>query len=118
MQVADKLDLVVTLGGDGTVLWTGSILGTGPVPPLVPLAMGSLGFMTPFPIDSMDAVLSKVCPANQDREDRQCLLGSDWHAAVHLRRQLGCRAGIGVCFCTMVGATWGRLPWQGWAESI
>ena len=59
-QVADKLDLVVTLGGDGTVLWTGALLGTGPVPPLVPFALGSLGFMTPFPLDTMPAVLSSV----------------------------------------------------------
>jgi NAD kinase len=58
--VADKLDLVVTLGGDGTVLWTGALLGTGPVPPLVPFALGSLGFMTPFPLDTMPAVLSSV----------------------------------------------------------
>jgi NAD+ kinase len=60
LQVADKLDLVVTLGGDGTVLWTGALLGTGPVPPLVPFALGSLGFMTPFPLDTMPAVLSSV----------------------------------------------------------
>ena len=59
-QVADKLDLVVTLGGDGTVLWTGALLGTGPVPPLVPFALGSLGFMTPFPLDTMPTVLSSV----------------------------------------------------------
>ena len=58
--MADKLDLVVTLGGDGTVLWTGALLGTGPVPPLVSFALGSLGFMTPFPLDAMPSVLSSV----------------------------------------------------------
>lgn len=60
VQMADKLDLVVTLGGDGTVLWTGALLGTGPVPPLVSFALGSLGFMTPFPLDAMPFVLSSV----------------------------------------------------------
>ena len=59
--MADKLDLVVTLGGDGTVLWTGALLGAGPVPPLVSFALGSLGFMTPFPLDAMTSVLSSVC---------------------------------------------------------
>ena len=58
--VADRLDWVITLGGDGTVLWTCSILGNGPVPPLVPFAMGSLGFMTPFAMDRMQKVLTKV----------------------------------------------------------
>ena len=58
--VADRLDWVITLGGDGTVLWTCSILGNGPVPPLVPFAMGSLGFMTPFAMDRMQRVLTKV----------------------------------------------------------
>ncbi|XP_010545595.1 PREDICTED: NAD(H) kinase 1 isoform X2 [Tarenaya hassleriana] len=42
-----KVDLVITLGGDGTVLWAASMF-KGPVPPIVPFAMGSLGFMTPF----------------------------------------------------------------------
>ncbi|XP_074321263.1 NAD(H) kinase 1-like [Silene latifolia] len=42
-----KVDLVVTLGGDGTVLWAASLF-KGPVPPVVPFSMGSLGFMTPF----------------------------------------------------------------------
>ncbi|KAF3452512.1 hypothetical protein FNV43_RR02945 [Rhamnella rubrinervis] len=42
-----KVDLVVTLGGDGTVLWAASLF-KGPVPPVVPFSLGSLGFMTPF----------------------------------------------------------------------
>ncbi|KAL6564767.1 NAD kinase 1 [Orobanche minor] len=43
-----KIDLVVTLGGDGTVLWAASMF-KGPVPPLVAFSLGSLGFMTPKP---------------------------------------------------------------------
>ncbi|KAJ7561399.1 hypothetical protein O6H91_03G026700 [Diphasiastrum complanatum] len=42
-----KVDLIVTLGGDGTVLWAASLF-KGPVPPVVSFSMGSLGFMTPF----------------------------------------------------------------------
>ncbi|KAI3409359.1 uncharacterized protein J3R85_019435 [Psidium guajava] len=42
-----KVDLVVTLGGDGTVLWAASMFKEA-VPPVVPFALGSLGFMTPF----------------------------------------------------------------------
>ncbi|EEF48919.1 NAD(H) kinase 1 isoform X2 [Ricinus communis] len=46
-QLHTKVDLVVTLGGDGTVLWAASMF-KGPVPPIVPFSLGSLGFMTPF----------------------------------------------------------------------
>ncbi|KAI9196555.1 hypothetical protein LWI28_024890 [Acer negundo] len=55
-----KVDLVVTLGGDGTVLWSASMF-KGPVPPIVPFSLGSLGFMTPFHSehyrDCLDSVL-------------------------------------------------------------
>ncbi|XP_031495053.1 putative NAD kinase 3 isoform X1 [Nymphaea colorata] len=55
-----KVDLVVTLGGDGTVLWASSLF-KGPVPPLVSFSLGSLGFMTPFQIEhykySLDSIL-------------------------------------------------------------
>nr|KYP68037.1 NAD(H) kinase 1 [Cajanus cajan] len=47
LMLHDKVDLVVTLGGDGTVLWAASMF-KGPVPPIVPFSLGSLGFMTPF----------------------------------------------------------------------
>ncbi|KAG6632401.1 hypothetical protein CIPAW_13G156900 [Carya illinoinensis] len=36
-----KVDLVVTLGGDGTVLWAASMF-KGPVPPIVPFSLGAL----------------------------------------------------------------------------
>ncbi|KAJ4971183.1 hypothetical protein NE237_004282 [Protea cynaroides] len=55
-----KVDLVVTLGGDGTVLWAASMF-KGPVPPVVPFSLGSLGFMTPFQSERhreyLDAIL-------------------------------------------------------------
>ena len=58
--VAEKLDMVLTLGGDGTVLWACSLFASGSVPPIVPFALGSLGFMTPFPIEKMGKVLLGV----------------------------------------------------------
>lgn len=58
--VALRIDMVLTLGGDGTVLWACQLFGRGPVPPVVPMAMGSLGFMTPFHLSRMDAVLRRV----------------------------------------------------------
>ncbi|XP_052187378.1 NAD(H) kinase 1-like isoform X2 [Diospyros lotus] len=54
-----KVDLVVTLGGDGTVLWAASMF-KGPVPPVVPFSLGSLGFMTPFHSEHYKECLDSV----------------------------------------------------------
>uniref|UniRef100_A0A2N9GNU8 NAD(H) kinase 1 n=1 Tax=Fagus sylvatica TaxID=28930 RepID=A0A2N9GNU8_FAGSY len=54
-----KVDLVVTLGGDGTVLWAASMF-KGPVPPVVPFSLGSLGFMTPFHSEHYRECLNSV----------------------------------------------------------
>jgi NAD+ kinase len=59
-SVGHQCDLVLALGGDGTVLWTCGLFAAGAVPPIVPFAMGSLGFMTPFQIADMHAVLRRV----------------------------------------------------------
>jgi NAD kinase len=49
-------DLVCTLGGDG-LLMHASMMFQGPVPPIISIAGGSLGFLTPFSKDEMvDAV--------------------------------------------------------------
>ncbi|KAI6669577.1 hypothetical protein NL676_004462 [Syzygium grande] len=54
-----KVDLLVTLGGDGTVLWAASLF-QGPVPPVVSFNMGSLGFMTPFSRDGYKKQLESI----------------------------------------------------------
>ncbi|KAG0001921.1 hypothetical protein BGZ65_003078 [Modicella reniformis] len=46
-QEAHLFDFVITLGGDGTVLFT-SWLFQRIVPPILPFSAGSLGFLTPF----------------------------------------------------------------------
>ena len=47
-DVLKQLDLVVTFGGDGTVLWSSTLLGRGPIPPVLSFSMGSMGFLAPF----------------------------------------------------------------------
>jgi NAD+ kinase len=81
--VASQLDLVVVLGGDGTVLWTCHIFGNRSVPPLVPFNLGSLGFLTPFVPTSVKGVLAK------------CLRGG---FPIQLRHRLHCSIvrGLGV----------------------
>eukprot|EP00250_Pteridium_aquilinum_P004064 c14305_g1_i1 orf=376-2040(-) len=70
-----KVDLVITLGGDGTVLWAASMF-KGPVPPVVSFAMGSLGFMTPF-------------QSERYRECLQNIIKGPLH--ITLRHRLHCR---------------------------
>ena len=49
-------DLVCTLGGDG-LLMHASMMFQGPVPPIISIAGGSLGFLTPFsPHEMVDAI--------------------------------------------------------------
>ena len=42
------VDLVICLGGDGTVLHASSLFAQGAVPPVIGLSLGSLGFLMPF----------------------------------------------------------------------
>jgi len=52
-------DFVVTLGGDGTVLFT-SWLFQRIVPPVLPFALGSLGFLTNFDFTNHQAVMESA----------------------------------------------------------
>jgi NAD+ kinase len=57
MYIEPFPDLVCTLGGDG-LLMHASMVFQGPVPPIISIAGGSLGFLTPFSQNEMvDAVL-------------------------------------------------------------
>ncbi len=56
---SDRFDLVVTLGGDGTVLFT-SWLFQRIVPPVLSFSLGSLGFLTNFQFDDYRQHLDRV----------------------------------------------------------
>jgi len=55
----EKFDLVLTLGGDGTVLFT-SWLFQRIVPPILSFSLGSLGFLTNFQFEQYKEALSKI----------------------------------------------------------
>lgn len=57
-KYANKIDLVVTLGGDGTVLYT-SWLFQKIVPPTLSFALGTLGFMTENQFDDFKEILDE-----------------------------------------------------------
>lgn len=55
----EKFDLVITLGGDGTVLYT-SWLFQRIVPPILSFSLGSLGFLTNFSFPSYKPTLDRI----------------------------------------------------------
>ncbi|KAF1986871.1 ATP-NAD kinase [Aulographum hederae CBS 113979] len=55
----EKFDLVLTLGGDGTVLYT-SWLFQRIVPPILSFSLGSLGFLTNFQFNDYKTQLSRI----------------------------------------------------------
>ncbi|EEB06523.1 NAD/NADH kinase [Schizosaccharomyces japonicus yFS275] len=67
-------DLVLTLGGDGTVLYT-SRLFQRTVPPIMPFAMGTLGFLTHFDVSKF----------------RESIQSISKEMYIHLRTRFECR---------------------------
>ncbi|CAE7704673.1 NADK2 [Symbiodinium pilosum] len=70
-KLEEHIDLVISLGGDGTLCWTSGLFA-GAMPPVIAFAAGSLGFLTPFPLSDWMSVLmpilgskSEVAPALQ-----------------------------------------------------
>ncbi|EUC57491.1 NADH kinase [Rhizoctonia solani AG-3 Rhs1AP] len=55
-----EIDLIITLGGDGTILHANSMFNTGPVPPVLSFSMGTLGFLLPFHIGSLPTALQNT----------------------------------------------------------
>jgi hypothetical protein len=46
--LSSKVDLTVTLGGDGTILHVSSLFDQDAVPPVLSFSMGTLGFLLPY----------------------------------------------------------------------
>lgn len=59
-NIKSQISLLVTLGGDGTVIWATSLFKDHEVPPVVSFNLGSLGFMAKFPPVSITQTLEKV----------------------------------------------------------
>jgi NAD+ kinase len=77
-DVARRSDLVVVLGGDGTLIHAAGLLEGRPVP-ILGVNMGSLGFMTEMPQSGMYAALENVLAGRATISERMKL-------RVHLHR--------------------------------
>ncbi len=69
---AGAIDLVVVLGGDGTMLGIGRQLAGSDVP-LVGINMGRLGYMTDIPIQSVQTTLPKIIEGEYEADTRTLL---------------------------------------------
>lgn len=69
---AGAIDLVVVLGGDGTMLGIGRQLAGSNVP-LVGINMGRLGYMTDIPIQSVQDTLPKIIAGDYEADTRTLL---------------------------------------------
>ena len=69
---AGEIDLVVVLGGDGTMLGIARQLAGSNVP-LVGINMGRLGYMTDIPIQSVHTTLPKIIAGDYEADTRTLL---------------------------------------------
>ena len=70
------VDLCVTVGGDGTVLHAASLFpDDAPLPPVLPFAAGSLGFLTPFALNNYREALGRAL-GDKGAKEMHCTLRS------------------------------------------
>ena len=82
----EKFDLVLTLGGDGTVLYT-SWLFQRIVPPILSFSLGSLGFLTNFPFTTYKPTLDRIMEGSGMRVNmRMRFTCTVYRASRHLSR--------------------------------
>ena len=58
-DLTDKIDFIVCLGGDGTLLYASSLFQQS-VPPVMAFHLGSLGFLTPFEFENFEQQVTHV----------------------------------------------------------
>ena len=58
-----NVDLIITIGGDGTLLYAASMFQHS-MPPVIALSMGSLGFLTAHPLETYKSTIDSVIAGN------------------------------------------------------
>jgi NAD+ kinase len=71
-QMATKADLIISLGGDGTLLNIAPLVER-PEVPILGVNLGGLGFITEVAVDELESVLSKTLEGDYEVEKRMTL---------------------------------------------
>jgi NAD+ kinase len=71
-ELAAKADLIISLGGDGTLLNIAPLVERPDVP-ILGVNMGGLGFITEVAVDELEAVLTKTLEGDYEVEKRMTL---------------------------------------------
>ena len=76
-DLIEMADVVIALGGDGTMLRAGRVLGLSGVP-LLGVNLGSLGYLTDVPLEELSAALEQLLAGNFHIDNRSRVYCSVW----------------------------------------
>ena len=76
-ELINNVDVVVALGGDGTMLRAGRVLGLSGVP-LLGVNLGSLGYLTDVPLDELSEAVEQLLAGNFHIDNRARVYCSVW----------------------------------------
>jgi len=82
-SLPEMVDLVVVLGGDGTLLSVAHLAAVAGVP-VLGVNMGRLGFLTEVPVKELSLALDAYCVGNKDIVSSRSLLEARCRGEVHL----------------------------------
>lgn len=82
VEIAENSDLIIVLGGDGTMIATARLVG-GRGTPVLGVNLGTLGYMTDFAVEDVIPALEYVMHGDYEVERRMML---DWAVIRHLAK--------------------------------
>jgi NAD+ kinase len=82
-ELIEKVDVIIALGGDGTMLRAGRVLGLSGVP-LLGVNLGSLGYLTDVPLDELAEAVEKLLAGQFHIDTRARVYCSVWRGSAKI----------------------------------